>query len=141
MGTFSNLSGVKLKDHECYQAWNQVIFKELSAETIRVTVTQEAQHVPSGCITLRPSPEGCALLQLWSPLSPTPWKAPLYFLPTVPASAVELPVSSPLGAPGSPAWKNRAPLGTLLRNQHSPTDCGKQSRSSHKPMKSRGSMF
>ena len=60
-----------------------------------------------------------------APCPQTPWKAALHFLPLVPASAPEPPASAPLGAPGSPAWRSRVPLGTLLRNQHSPTNCGK----------------
>lgn len=68
-----------MKDHECYQAWNEVIFKEPSAETGRVTITQEAQHVPSGCITLRPSPEGLCPSAALEPFVPNPLESTLVF--------------------------------------------------------------
>ncbi|KAI4532636.1 hypothetical protein MG293_017044 [Ovis ammon polii] len=44
-----------------------------------------------------------------APCPQTPWKAALRFLPLVSASAREPPISAPLGALGSPAWRSRVP--------------------------------
>lgn len=47
----------------------------------------------------RPSPEGAVPFCSFDPLShQTPWKAALRFLPLVSASALEPPISAPLGA-------------------------------------------
>lgn len=79
---------------------------------------------------------GCALLQLWSPLSPNPLESSLAF--SASGFSIRTGASHLCSLRGAGLTRMEEPGAsrTLLRNQHS-----QQSQSSHKPMKSRGSTF